>query len=442
MSLQMEASGKTDCNPHTDSMIQHIEPVRKILEQPESKISLHEVEEWAAQFNLRLQTLDAENFGDRLEKAMFEIGRAKNVHSMNVELGGKLLFDEQSVSQATQTMIKHGITSIEYMLSFAFASQLEYELQSTRTAIAKAISGKHPEVSPLSLPGKTDSHRENNHTFLLQNTWLNYLRLPGILRAIDYDELHRRGMYRFRFAKAPTNFALEMMSYRDGSKRNSKIIEGKNILTLGPGRGRDEEHMLVHGNAASVEVVEGSSYMLEKLNKTKNGLPSNKKQRFHIPHKPLSMVTQLEQYARQGVRFDTIYCHSALHYFDDEILDQMLKNMRVCLNPNGHVAIAVKAPGAVLDGKGILVTNDADIMMSAHRGEEFDEERAIQRMWLNYDGQTRVFRDKAIWKKHLEQHFAVPRVTEHDIERYETDEQRPQKFYYFVCKKIGSFRKK
>jgi SAM-dependent methyltransferase len=414
-----------------NSMLARIAPLREATEAMASNIHLRTVEGLSEEFRRLLLRHDGHDFPASLEAAGHDMSTLYGLPSAKLGQYGTLL-REKPVLDATKTMVDEGATSALYLSAFVQAALLEHRCRMTRDALAQALAGTHPDVSPLVLPGR-EQGGENNHTFLLQNTYRNYLRLPGIEPPIDYDELHRRHMYRFTHAKEANDFLQEVLAYRNGPRSTEKLIEGKEVLTLGPGRGRDEEQMLISGNAASVDMLEGSPYMLTKLEKIWRGLSGGLQDRFRIPTEPQNMLAALKALATEGRRFDTIYSHSSIHYFNDVTLEELLCDIKACLKPSGHFAFAVKAPGAVLDGNGIPLIQDIETLSSS-RGVAFVEERIRNRMWLNFDGQTRTFRDKAVWVELLRKHFAVPRVTEHRVERYETDTQRAQTFYYFLCK--------
>lgn len=419
----------------SDSMLSHVAPVREATERMVSNINLRTVEGLSEEFRRLLLRHSGSDFPTSLELANNSMAVLYGLPFDKIEQYGRLL-QKRSVHNSTEQMVAESVTSPLYLLAFVKAAQLEYQRQLTRGTVESALTGTHPHISSLALPGLARGG-ENNHTFLLANTYRNYLRLPGIEPVIDYNELHERNMYRFTHSKTPNDFVQEILAYRNGPRSTEKLIEGKGVLTLGPGRGRDEESMVTIGGAASVDMIEGSPYMLARLEKIRRGLPHDLQDRFHVPTESLNMLVALKEMSSIGRKFDTVYCHSAIHYFDDETLDELLRDIKSCLKPNGHLAIAVKAPGAVLDGNGIPLIEDIETLSSS-RGVGFQRELVRHRMWLNFDGQTRMFRDQSVWVELLRKHFTVPRVTEHSVERYETDTQRAQTFYYFICKNIAN----
>jgi hypothetical protein len=335
------------------------------------------------------------------------------------------LLRSTTLTDATTQMVNQGANSALYMLAFVRASRLEYESRITRHELVRALNGEHPTTAPLVLPGKT-LNGENNHTFLLRNTYRNYLRLIGVLPSIEYDELHSRGVYRFTNTQEPTNFFHTMNAYRE--KRQDKgLFLNKRVLSLGPGRARDEQAMITQGGASSIEMIEGSPFMLGKMPSIQKELPEHLQSHFHIPLQPMNMLIGVKAYADIGERFDTVYCHSTLHYFDDTVLNGLLRDIQHCLQAKGRLVLAVKAPGAVLDGNGIPILEE----------QSWDGSSTAQRMWLNFDGQMRSFRSKETWMQLLGKYFHIEQVTQYSVEHYETDIQRPQLFYYFVCRNKG-----
>lgn len=424
---------KLDDGAGGHSMIAHIAPLRALTESMVSNIHLRAVEGLSEEFRRLLTRHSDPDFSASLGAANSVMASHYSLPADKIEQYGQLL-REKSIHDATRDMVEEGATSALYLSAFVRAAQIEYQCRITHGSMEQALAGTHPNISPLALPGRVVDN-ENNYTFLLQNTYKNFLRLPGIEPPIEYNELHERNLYRFTHSKAPNDFVQEILAYRNGPRSTEKLIEDKEVLTLGPGRGRDEECMATTGGAASVDMIEGSPYILPRLEKIRRGLPPELQDRFRVPSESLNMIDALKNIAEEGRKFDTIYCHSAIHYFDDETLDGLLADIKSCLKPNGHLAVAVKAPGAVLDGNGIPLLEDIETLSSS-RGVDFVEQRVRHRMWLNFDGQTRMFRDQSVWVELLRKYFAVPRVTEHSVERYETDTQRPQTFYYFICKNI------
>jgi SAM-dependent methyltransferase len=424
--IEQPESGGPQC-----SMLERIAPIRRTTEVLASNIHLGAVAGLCEEFRRLLLRQDAAPFPARLERARTAMSGLYSLPDATVERCAVRL-RAQPVCDATRELVEQGVSTPLYLLAFVRAAELDYRTRVTREALEQALAGVHPDVSQLALPGTVQNGR-NNHTFLLENTARNYLRLAGVEPPIPYDRLHERHLYRFTHAKEPHEFVQEVLAYRNGPRGAEKLIEGKAVLTLGPGRGRDEEALVVQGGAAAVDMIEGSASLLPKLEKTKRTLPPDLQGRFHAPAAPQDMLQAVKERAASGKRFDTLYCHSAVHYFDDEALLELLRDVRTCLKPNGHFAFAVKAPGAVLDGHGIPLIRDIETLSSS-RGLAFTQERVRHRMWLNFDGQMRMFRDKAVWLELLQTHFSVPRVTEHSVERYETDSQGPQTFYYFICK--------
>lgn len=407
------------------TLLENVSPIRNILENAGENV-LERIVDLSKELNIRVRIMEGRN---KFKSVISDARMHSSATQETIDTFGEMLH-ELSIKDATQAILSEDASIEAYVLSFLQAAQIQYQKGMTRDSMDAVLGGTHPVFSPLSMPGR-EMNGMRNHEFLLRNSYMNYLRLPGIWKPIDYDLLHSRYLYRFTHSKDPSDFvSQEVYSYRTGKKSKENLLENKNILTLGPGRGRDEAFMLQSG-AANVYMIEGSEYMLGRLKKIKDELPRKLQKRFHVPEKTENMLEDLKTLPEK-MKFDTIYSHSSIHYFDDETLQQLLGDIQSCLKPNGHFVFAVKAPGAVLDGNGILMTEEKSTLTSS-LGESHDEERLHSRMWMNYDGQLRVFRDKGSWMKLLQQYFAVPRVTEHSVERYETESQRAQTFYYFIC---------
>jgi len=232
-------------------MLNHIASLRQVTDATPSNIHLEAVAGLSQEFRRLLLRHKGGDEGMSLAAAGREFASLYSVPAEQLERYGKLL-REQPICDTTRTMVEDGATSALYLATFARAALIEYECRMVHGALEQALAGAHPDLSPLALAGKTQGGA-NNHTFLLSNTYRNYLRLPGIEPPIDYDELHRRHLYRFTHAREPNELVQEVLAYRNGPRSTEKLIEGKEVLTLGPGRGRDEEQMIVQGGALSVD---------------------------------------------------------------------------------------------------------------------------------------------------------------------------------------------
>lgn len=298
--------------------------------------------------------------------------------------------------------------------------------------IPSILRGKHAFCN-LALENKTDDYvlKHRNHFRLLINSVANWLRIPGVHRGVSYDPLQKDRAYAFADRNVPNKCATNIC---DSLELHSLLIKGKDILTLGPGNGQDEKLFVLRG-AKSVHMIEGSQFMVEtSLQKRWEELPVALRGRFAVPAGADDMHVALEDMARRGAQFDTVYCLSVLHYDDDEKLDALLDLIKRCLRPGGHFANSIKAPGANLDrdGTGILLVNDVE-RLPADDGTE--SERVCCRMRLNHDGITRAFRDMEVWERKLDErftHIQAILVGSRTVEDYETFGQDPQKFLEFI----------
>lgn len=268
-----------------------------------------------------------------------------------------------------------------------------------------------------------------NHQWLLRNKYQNVLRLVGVLDPVDYDVLHRNHMYLFTTNPVNTLFSDDVTAYRNGQNKTVSIIEDKRILTLGAGNGRDERNFVENG-AGSVHMIEGSPYMMGKLEETKQRITEALQGRFIPPSTPKNMLREPRRRADAGETVDTVYGHSCLHYFDNETLLGLLRSIREALKKDGHLAFAIKAPGAILDGNGIPIVDDHEHLLGRYETTE----RVYKRAWLNHDGQIRYFRDQTEWERIAGQVFERRQFKALDVENYETTGHPPQTFYGFIFK--------
>lgn len=344
---------------------------------------------------------------------------------------------DQSVMEFTSNVVGEA-TSVEYANAFVQAARIMRARQGRRFDIKKLMEGEH-DVSSLALPAGSDvQYRgeavDRNHAFLHGNlAGDNYLRLIGAREEVEYDLLHQWNMYLFTNATRETQFAHHVAGYRNGPSNDVALIEGKDLLEIGPGNGADVRFFLDRG-ANSIHVVDGSPLIIERLKRNRDTFPEDLKSRLSIPAEGEDMFDALRHFESENRSFDTVSAHSCIHYFDDERLLELLSLIHGRLRPDGHFAAAVKAPGATLDGNGILLYEDVLPPSNPHLLKEEDEPSFVRgRMWLNHDGQTRIFRSRRAWVRLLENYFDVVSQTEAKVENYETP-GRSQTFYDFVCR--------
>ncbi len=219
----------------------------------------------------------------------------------------------------------------------------------------------------------------------------SWLVAIGALDGINYDQIHKLSGYNFTHKKQPNLFAQNTSNYVNGDPENPTfLVKDKNILSIGSGNGIDEKFFLENG-AKKVEVIESSRYALSLITKTRDSIQNRLKNKLVIPSSPQDMISSLDDYLQQGIKFDTIYCHSVLHYFDDPTLKHIISLIVQCLNEGGYFSFATKLPGATLDGNGIPLINDVE---SIKRRDDSIQNIVHLRGWLNNDTQCRFFRDR------------------------------------------------
>ena len=142
-----------------------------------SNIHLRTVEALSEEFRRLLLRHGTDDLRSSLEEATNAMAILYGLPEKKIEQYGTLM-REQPVLDTTKQMVAESAPSPLYLLAFVRAAQLEYQCRITRETLESALAGTH-DVSALALPGLMEEG-ENNHTFLLQNTYRNYLRLPGI----------------------------------------------------------------------------------------------------------------------------------------------------------------------------------------------------------------------------------------------------------------------
>ncbi|MDP2691778.1 MAG: class I SAM-dependent methyltransferase [bacterium] len=215
------------------------------------------------------------------------------------------------------------------------------------------------------------------------------LRLGDLLPPITYDQLHRQHRYLFMDREQPNLFVdTGVEPYRNGPDHAESLIEGKDVVVLGSGYGSDDLRFL-QLKAASVTSIDDSPYARERLRERRDQFnPKYLRKRLILPEEPVGMFEFLEQMIRDEKQTDTIYAHSCFHYFDNQTFERLMSLIRQALKPGGHLAFAIKLPGASYDGEGIALIRDEKLAQ-----EERDLPRIYKRVWLNGDSQIRFFRD-------------------------------------------------
>ena len=448
------------------SLLESVVPIQEALSAENSRISLEEVTELVREFRSKVasrlmgvamrggipEPLYWEHF-QAVRAEMFpkpEIQGADNIshqYATQFMTGRPLL-------EVTKQMVADGMDSRAYVDMFLQAADARRaEIMNAKTSAGVLADKNNPvaRYAMQTMSGTTPSPENKNADFLYRNQAHNFLRLIGIFNPVTYDKLHRNGFYRFTDGVDPNPFAGEVISYgnEDGNvlaEQQNSLVLGKRMLTIGPGNGPDEVAFLRAG-AASVDMIEGSAFMLSKLRELKARLATEGlSEKLHVPDEPQDMLRQLQHMRDEGgPTYDTVYSHSVFHYLDDRWTAELLKLIHERLNQGGHLAFAVKAPGAVLDGddSGMKIIDQRDRIVPAEaEGDAAEEPAEVQelircRMILNFDAQFRVFRDPEAWEKLLRgSGFKPIRITKQVVSNYETIDQPDQTFLQFICKRL------
>ena len=391
------------------------------------------------QFERHRARLHHEGHGNPYVEAVQQVRKALSIPDEEaMALGKRLHGDRVSVLDYTREIVGTGRGSYRYAIGILFAGLLQNEQNRQMASLESLSAGTH-DVCRLGLPGPTtditarDRKRGarrklpvgDNFLFLYKNRRDNYARLlQPMSEQIPYDSLHRKGVYLFTNATKPTPFADTVIKYANGTP----LIKGKHVLELGAGNAIDPEHYIVEGGAESVTVIDSSKFIIERLQVRKGAAQPAVRKKLNIPE-PTDMFEALEHYGMTEQRFDTVASHSSSHYFDDPTFERLCQLVWGVLPPNGHWALSVKAPGAVLDGNGIPLVQEVE----GHEHLE-DAEFVRKRAWMNDDGQVRWFRDELRWEdKFLKKFFHVRHRGVSQIKDYEAPGQGYQKFYVFIC---------
>jgi SAM-dependent methyltransferase len=303
------------------------------------------------------------------------------------------------------------------------------EEQCTQEQYDQLMAGSHP-LANFSMPGRGNI----NHRRIFHNQFSNWLRIAGVIDQTPYDSIHQTGMYRFSGRKTHNMFIRDVLEYRNGKNKSIPIIDGRRILSLGAGSGHDELKM-VQAGAKQVDMFEVSEHMVNQMQGIRRGLSRSKRRKFVAPSIPIDMFEGLQVASQKNEKWDTVYAHSSVHYYDDERLYQLLGLISNVLKDGGHFCLAVKEPRVLFDrdDNGIVLLDDQD----EYAATPNDSTSAIvrQRIRLCHDGIIRVFRSRDVWVKILEESgFEVSKSVAESVENYEVMGDK-QRFSYLIAKK-------
>jgi len=312
--------------------------------------------------------------------------------------------------------------------------------QNTKKTVEQIISESSLNNLPtknLALPG-TDNV---NWKTLLHNRWKNWGRLliPRGKSVLDlaevpYDELHRDGYYLFTERDEPNHFLTDrVLSYKNGTRENpiSTIVKGKVLAVIGGGAGSDEA-CLLENQARGVISIDSSLFiqdeLLKKFSACQTGNPqdlfdqSKTEKKFYLETENPDMFQALETMIEKEIRVDTVYAHSAFHYFDDSKLQHLFSLIEKVLSPGGHLVFAIKAFGATLDGEGIFLLDKKQTVVCEGENGRTSRNKSEHRAYFSSDGQTRHFRAMDSLKKILKNAgFEIKEAAEFSVDDYETE---------------------
>ncbi len=336
---------------------------------------------------------------------------------------------------------KKGRELLEEPVAAVVANMIRRKVE-TKIALKSFVEAAILREKEINIEKKSEKLSERNrtligHEHLESNHWLNYLRLIGLIPPIGEGLWHT---FELAEKKNPTEFAGHVVA-----KSGLTFARGKNVLSLGPGSGRDEK-LFLGAEAKKTQMVDKSGHMLKKLKATKEGLKSELQDRFEVPERTEDMLEVLSRMEQNGETVDIIYSHSTLHYFDDDQLQEIFRLCKACLNPGGHLAFAIKGPKATFDGQGIRLTCQESQFVDVHGTDATAEHRTMKSAWLNPDGQIRFFRDSSRIRHMVREKDNPDRDKEEYLfsivdsggtfeNDYEVEGQGRQELLYFIFKK-------
>lgn len=352
-------------------MIKRFDFIQRSAE--ESSINLDEVYAKSESIKHSLDESSKKNNNNLIDEIAEHIG----ITSRSSEFG-EHLFQAKSIYDFHKSLKGIKCTPDEYIAAFLNAAKRK------REELRNFLEGT--QTRPIANP---DNPEFRNLLVLYKvRSWLVAI---GILDEVSYDTIYKMSGYNFTHKENPNLFAQHTANYINGTPEEPiLLVKNKRILSVGAGNGVDEKYFLKEG-AETVNIIESSPYALKLLSQTRASIDSKLRNQFIIPDSPKDIISMLKGYIERNIKFDTAYCHSVLHYFDDPTLKYIVGLIKECLNENGHLSVALKAPGAILDGNGIPLINDTEIISRRHK----DDQRITHlRGWLNNDTQSRFFRDR------------------------------------------------
>ena len=305
------------------------------------------------------------------------------------------LRNSQSIAEGTQLLVQNGtMNPAAYVAAYIDAARIGSS-QITNEVLSDVREGRDI-VCGLSLPGR----KKRNWLQLRMNMdYLNWFRAVGLAEQVPYGRIHRDGYYLHTSATQATPFAKHLGQI--GAQMGVDLLRKRRVLTIGASGGADEGEMVLSGGVESVEMIEGSDYMVDALRRRKELLPGKARDRFIPPETGMDMFVALRERLeeiQQGrkKKVGLAYAHSALHYFDDVELLRLLGMIRECMEDDGHFAFAIKSVDGIFAHEGIPIIHDEDeLSLTTLPADQGNSGRMVRGdMTLNPDGQTRDFRSQ------------------------------------------------
>jgi SAM-dependent methyltransferase len=242
--------------------------------------------------------------------------------------------------------------------------------------------------------GNVDS--VENQKWLLRNVAQNYLRLIGIMPEVPYDELWEREIYRFMVARNDEdlkNRSALVSELLDNDEKGKLSLDGKTILDIGAGAGRDAIHLLMaNGNIERIvaldKSVEALKVMKARLTATDPGL-SRKIRVIEVGMKKRikNMVDRKEKgedyyHADMPKMPDVVIANSVMHRMDLKGFHDIALDILKLLSEDGVFAFGCKNTGGRFYRSGIIVSSTGS-KRRANYG--LDGQIRFQRQFDTYD---------------------------------------------------------
>ncbi|MCF7830956.1 hypothetical protein K9M41_03110, partial [Candidatus Gracilibacteria bacterium] len=145
----------------------------------------------------------------------------------------------------------------------------------TRERIEKAIGANVFPEGLVRRPGMKDQELLEKYDWIrqdwfLKNASLNWLRLAGILDPVSYEEVFQNAGYNLMDKQNNSEFAYFVSKY-GAENANHMLLNGKDVLTIGGGSGRDEifwaKSRIAQVDVKSITMVDASPSAIGEMKK-------------------------------------------------------------------------------------------------------------------------------------------------------------------------------